>query len=235
MARHLLRLPPSADPSRAASLRAAAGGASARGDAGAAAHYLRRALEEPPSEGERAVVLYELGVAEALRDLGEPDSDLGVALEAELLAMGFHEFTSTELAAPHWDRRLSQLQAGEELDPLTLACLVIALAASLGPAAAAIRLADRVLNTTRLEQPNSVVPGLIGNGLIYAGAPSRLSLAPRSGARGSGPRRGMSCVRRSTRRHVRGRADWPIARMRSSSPRALVRAVTGGCCLGESR
>ena len=225
VARHLLRLAPSADPSRVVSLRGAARGASARGDAGAAAHYLRRALEEPPSEGERGVVLYELGVAEAtdrqrdwfdghlreamaatsdlvsrarialdlgrarasfgdfraaaevldeaLRDLDDPDSDLGIALEAELLAMGFHEFTSTELAAPYWDRRLSQLEAGEQLDPLTLACLVIAFAASLGPAAAAIGLADRVLRTSRLEQPNSVVAGLIGNGLIYAGALSR--------------------------------------------------------------
>ena len=65
VARHLLRLPPSADSARVTVLRAAARGASARGDAGAAAHYLRRALEEPPSEEERGGVLYELGVAEA--------------------------------------------------------------------------------------------------------------------------------------------------------------------------
>src|SRR5947209_5568578 len=62
VARHLLRLPPSADSERVAVLRAAARGASARGDAGAAAHYLRRALEEPPDEEERGVALYELGV-----------------------------------------------------------------------------------------------------------------------------------------------------------------------------
>jgi DNA-binding CsgD family transcriptional regulator len=225
VARHLLRLPPSADSARVTALRAAARGASARGDAGAAAHYLRRALEEPPSEEERGVVLHELGVAEAtdrqrdcfdshlleamaatrdqghraqialalgrarasfgdfrasaevldaaLRGLDDPDGELGVALEAELLAMSFHEFTSTKLGAPHWDRRFSQLEAGEELDPLTLACLVIAIAASRGPAAAAIRLADRVLGASRFDQPNSVVAGQIGNGLIYAGAPSR--------------------------------------------------------------
>ena len=65
IARHLLPLPPSADLARVAVLRAAARGASARGDAGAAAHYLRRALEEPPGEEERGAVLYELGVAEA--------------------------------------------------------------------------------------------------------------------------------------------------------------------------
>ena len=149
VARHLLRLPPAGDPARVAALRAAARGASARGDAGAAAHYLRRALEEPPADEERGVLLYELGVAEAtdrqrdhfdahlreamalvrdpaargqialdlgrarasfgdfrasaevldeaLRGLDDPDGELGVALEAELMAMAFHEFTSTEL------------------------------------------------------------------------------------------------------------------------------------------
>jgi hypothetical protein len=224
VARHLLRLAPSADSARVAVLRAAARGASARGDAGAAAHYLRRALEEPPSEAERGVVLYELGVAEAtdrqrdsfdshlreamaatrdpgparrsrstwaarasfgdfralaevlddaLRGLDDPDDELGVALEAELLAMSLHDFTSTALGAPHWDRRFAQQEAGEELDPSTLACLVIAIAVSRGPAAAAIRLADRVLDASRFDQPNSVVAGQIGNGLIYAGAPSR--------------------------------------------------------------
>ena len=225
VARHLLRLPPAGNPARVAALRAAARGASARGDAGAAAHYLRRAIEEPPTDAERGVLLHELGVAEAtdrqrdrfdthlreamaavrdahvrarialdlgrarasvgdfrasaevleeaLRSLEDPESDLGVALEAELMAMGFHEFTSTELAAPYWERRLSQLQDGEELKPATLACLVVAIAASRGPAAAALRLADRVLDARWLGEPNSVVAGLLGNGLIYAGAPSR--------------------------------------------------------------
>ena len=225
VARHLLRLPPSADSARVAVLRAAAHGASARGGAGAAAHYLRRALEEPPSEVERGVVLYELGVAEAtdrqrdcfdghlreamaetrepepraqialalgrarasfgdfrasaevlddaLRGLDDPDGELGVALEAELLTLSLHEFTSTEFGAPHWVRRFGQLEAGDELDPSTLACLVMAIAMSRGPAAAAIRLADRVLESSRFDQPNSVVAAQIGNGLIYAGALSR--------------------------------------------------------------
>ena len=225
VARHLLPLPPSADLARVSVLRAAARGASARGDAGAAAHYLRRALEEPPGEEERGAVLFELGVAEAtdrqrdcfdghlreamvktrdpgsraqialalgraqasfgdfrasaevlgdaVRDLGDPDGELGIALEAELLTLSFHEFTSTELGAPHWERRFAQLDAGGELDPSTLACLVMAIAASRGPAEAAIRLADRVLAAHRFDQPNSVVAATVGNGLIYAGAPSR--------------------------------------------------------------
>src|SRR5215207_1286902 len=225
VARHLLRLPASAKPGRVAVLRAAARGALARGAAEAAARYLRRALEEPPTAEERGAALHELGVAEAtarqrdrfeghlreaivvtrdpraraqialdlgralaatgdfrasvevlddaLRGLDHPDGELGVALEAELLAMAFHEFTSTELAAPHWDRRFRQLEAGEELDSSTLACLVLAMAASRGPAAAAIRLAERVLDSSRLDEPNSVVAGMVGNGLVYAGAPSR--------------------------------------------------------------
>ena len=86
-------------------------------------------------------------------------ASLGVALEAELLALSLHEFTSTALGAPHWDRRFAQLEAGEELDPSTLACLVMAIAVSRGPAAAAIRLADRVLDSSRFDQPNSVVAG----------------------------------------------------------------------------
>jgi DNA-binding CsgD family transcriptional regulator len=112
-------------------------------------------------------------LAGALRGLEDTDGELGVALEAELLAMSSHEFTSTGLGAPYWERRLSQLDAGEELDPSTMACLVMAIAVSRGPASAAIRLADRVLDSAWSDQPNSVVAGLLGNGLIYAGAPSR--------------------------------------------------------------
>jgi DNA-binding CsgD family transcriptional regulator/tetratricopeptide (TPR) repeat protein len=150
--------------------------------------HLREAMAETRDPGRRAQIALALGRArasfgdfrssaevldEALRGLDDPDGELGVALEAELLAMSFHEFTSTRLGAPHWDRRFAQLEAGDQLDPSTLACLVIAIAASRGPAAAAIRLADRVLDASRFDQPNSVVPGQIGNGLIYAGATSR--------------------------------------------------------------
>ncbi len=225
VARHLLRLPPAADRARVAALRDAARDASARGATAAAAHYLCRALEEPPAEEERGAVLHELGVAEAtdrqrdrfdghlrealaatddsdrraqialdlgralascgdfgasaevleagLRGVEEPEAQLGVALEAELLAMAFHDFTSSGVAAPHWNRRFEQMEAGLDLDPAILACLALAIAASRGPAAAAIRLADRVLATSRLEWPNSVLAGMIGNALIYAGAVSR--------------------------------------------------------------
>src|SRR5829696_652251 len=256
VARHLLRLPASAKPGRVEVLRAAARGALARGAAEAAARYLRRALEEPPTAEQRGAALHELGVAEAtarqrdrfeghlreaivvtrdpraraqialdlgralaatgdfrasvevldeaLRGLDHPDGELGVALEAELLAMAFHEFTSTELAAPHWDRRFRQLEAGEELDSSTLACLVLAMAASRGPAAAAIRLAERVLDASNLDELNSVVAGMVGNGLIYAGAPSH------------GGRFYDGTIATATRRGSRMTAAWQLV-MRSDA------------------
>jgi DNA-binding CsgD family transcriptional regulator len=225
MARHLLRVPPAADPARVAILRCAARHAAASGAASAAAHYLRRALEEPPGPGDRAAVLRELGVAEAtdrqrdrfephlreamaatgdcraraeialelgralaacgefnasvgvldhaLRDLAGTDDHLGSALEAELLSMAAHDFTSTAVATARLERRFAQLDAGEPVHPWIGACLVHALATSRGPAAEALRLADRVLDADPLDERNSVVAGMLGNGLVYAGAPTR--------------------------------------------------------------
>jgi DNA-binding CsgD family transcriptional regulator len=225
VARHLLCLPPAGDQERVAVLRSAARHASASGAAGAAAHYLRRALEEPPDKHDRGAVLHDLGVAEAtdrqregferhlreamaatvdvrdrgeialelgralaavgdfrasvdvldgaLRDLGEREDRLGAALEAELLAMATHDFTSPGVATERWERRFAQLEAGEPVHPWIGACLVHALATSWGPAAEAIRLAERVLAADPLDEGNSVVAGMLGNGLIYAGAPTR--------------------------------------------------------------
>jgi DNA-binding CsgD family transcriptional regulator len=110
---------------------------------------------------------------EALRGVEDRSDDLSVALEAELLAMAFHEFTAAELAAPRWERRFAELDAGEELDPRILASLVLAIAAARGPARRAIDLAEGVLAVSRLDEPNSVVAGCLGNGLIYAGSPTR--------------------------------------------------------------
>ena len=223
--RHVLRLPAAGDPARVSVLRAAAREAAARGAADAAINYLQRALEEPPAEHERCLVLHELGLAEAadrrrdefeahlhaaiaqtedpvlcsqisldlgraLASCGEfrgsveifhealggvPDrkDELGVALEAEMLAMAFHEFTCTELVAPYWERRFAELEGGERLSPRTLAPLVVATAASRPPARAAIALAQRALEGELLAAPNSVIVGAIGNGLIYSGALSQ--------------------------------------------------------------
>jgi DNA-binding CsgD family transcriptional regulator len=61
---HLLRTEPAADPATVAALRAAAARASARGAPETASDYLRRALDEPPTErAVHAAVLLELGLA----------------------------------------------------------------------------------------------------------------------------------------------------------------------------
>ena len=63
LALHLLRSEPGGDPRVAARLHAAATAASGRGAPGAAADYLRRALDEPPDPADRSAILLELGVA----------------------------------------------------------------------------------------------------------------------------------------------------------------------------
>ena len=66
VAAHLLRTPPGGDPRVVVTLRDAARRAGSRGAAQSAVGYLRRAVAEPPPEGERAELLFELGSAEAL-------------------------------------------------------------------------------------------------------------------------------------------------------------------------
>ncbi|HET9470079.1 MAG TPA: hypothetical protein VFO24_03180, partial [Usitatibacter sp.] len=66
IAAHLLRSPAATDSAVVAVLREAARRAASRGDSKSAIAYLRRAAAEPPSAGERADLLRELGSAEAL-------------------------------------------------------------------------------------------------------------------------------------------------------------------------
>jgi DNA-binding CsgD family transcriptional regulator/tetratricopeptide (TPR) repeat protein len=99
VAGHLIGVDPSGDPDVVATLRDAAGRAMAGGDLGTATAYLRRAIDEPPPEGERVAVLAELGTAEALIDIEASVAHLREALEltdepalraaiAEILALG---------------------------------------------------------------------------------------------------------------------------------------------------
>jgi DNA-binding CsgD family transcriptional regulator len=67
VATHLLQTPPARNPATAAILRAAAASAAERGAPGTAIGYLRRALDEPPAEEERAAVLCDLGRWEMAR------------------------------------------------------------------------------------------------------------------------------------------------------------------------
>ena len=70
VAGQLLHTPPESVEEAVAPLRAAAREAAARGAPGSAARYLRRALEEPTSDAERAELLLELAAAES--SLGAP-------------------------------------------------------------------------------------------------------------------------------------------------------------------
>ena len=67
--RHLLLVPPAADPFAVSVLREAARSALARGAASEAVVYLRRALAEPPAPSERGDLLGELGAIERSVDL----------------------------------------------------------------------------------------------------------------------------------------------------------------------
>ena len=71
LAAHLLATDPDERPRVVATLRAAAVQAIAQGAPDAAVAYLRRALEEPPSEAERVGVLWELGRAEGMLTSGQ--------------------------------------------------------------------------------------------------------------------------------------------------------------------
>jgi len=68
VAAQLLRTSPRGDAAAVATLRDAATSAVRKGAPDSAIAYLRRALEEPPGEAERAGVLLELGLAEGLID-----------------------------------------------------------------------------------------------------------------------------------------------------------------------
>jgi DNA-binding CsgD family transcriptional regulator len=150
--------------------------------------HLREALSHARDPEQRTRIALDLG--RALASCGEfrlsvelfhetltagiaIDDTAAVALEAEMLAMAFHEFTCVPLIAPFWERRFAELHRGDPVAPAILAPLTVAVAASRGPAGDAIAIAERVLTSGELGAPNSVLVGAVGNGLIYAGALSR--------------------------------------------------------------
>jgi DNA-binding CsgD family transcriptional regulator len=81
VAGHLLAVPPRGERWVADLLRQAAGLASRRGDAASAAAYLRRALDERPSDQDRSQLLYELGWAESHIDVPSASEHLREAYE----------------------------------------------------------------------------------------------------------------------------------------------------------
>jgi DNA-binding CsgD family transcriptional regulator len=150
--------------------------------------HLRRARELARTPEQRRRIDIDLGRAlasygefrgsvqcfhQALVDDASTERADAIALEAELLTIAFHEFTATALAAPFWERRFADLDRGAFVAPELLAPLAVFVSASRGPGAAAIDLAERALASSRLDAPDSVLVGAIGNSLIYAGALAR--------------------------------------------------------------
>jgi DNA-binding CsgD family transcriptional regulator len=101
VAAHLLAAAPAGDAGRVETLRAAAAHASERGAPGTAATYLRRALEEPPPEGERAELLTDLGRWEI------PRQEFAAAEEHLLEAVAAPAAPAVHVRAAIWLGRLA--------------------------------------------------------------------------------------------------------------------------------
>jgi DNA-binding CsgD family transcriptional regulator len=129
--------------------------------------------------------------SEGLSSLDDRESDLALTLETELGAVALYDRCWDDIAEGARNRRLAQFEAGEDLTPTTLAGLLLPMSTMWGPAQRAIDLADRILASTRFEEPNSVMGAAIGNCLLYSGALSRagafydqaMTLSRRRGAR----------------------------------------------------
>jgi class 3 adenylate cyclase/DNA-binding CsgD family transcriptional regulator len=83
IAAHLLLSEPARDSFVVETLREAAARSLAQGVSDVAAAYLRRALDEPPAESERAALLFDLGRAELLIEGTAAVEHLGEAMELE--------------------------------------------------------------------------------------------------------------------------------------------------------
>lgn len=82
VAAHMLLMPRAGDPAVIETLKRAARTAGARGAPDSAATYLRRALEEPPTDGERADLLFDLGRVEVMVNGPQASEHLAAAREA---------------------------------------------------------------------------------------------------------------------------------------------------------
>jgi DNA-binding CsgD family transcriptional regulator len=121
VAPHLLASPPVGDAAVVESLRDAARCAMAHGVTASAAHYLERALREPPSDECRVELLVELGQAEASfapqRAIEHLEAAIGLARDPEQraeLAVGLgralHDAGRPEDACATFERGLAELQ-----------------------------------------------------------------------------------------------------------------------------
>ncbi|HEY8583323.1 MAG TPA: AAA family ATPase [Capillimicrobium sp.] len=110
---------------------------------------------------------------DGLAGLEDPDTPLGVRLDAEMMTTAYIDFAWRETSATETARRLAQLEAGAQLEAATIGSLLWPLATSIGPAQAVFDLVDRVVAVTRLDERGSAMPAQIGNNLMYSGALAR--------------------------------------------------------------
>jgi DNA-binding CsgD family transcriptional regulator len=173
VAAHLLLTHPDGDQQTVATLRAAARQALTRGDPGAAAHLLARALDEPPAPGERGYVLLELAHAEVQNGDVAAEGHIDEALQLlkapedrrpALTALGQLRFTigDHQAGAETMNEVLAQLDPGDPaLPPLLASYLTFnTFRASLHPIAQA-RLRS-VIEAARDGHP-PVDPGLLAH------------------------------------------------------------------------
>ena len=147
------------------------------------AQHFREALDATSDPGAKARIGYDLGrslaatgdfagavktFAAALRV--DPEGELAVTLEGELLCMAPYDFTQTADTLPLRERRLAELERGEALDVFRTSAMLLTIAASRGPAAAAIALAEPVRAQARFGDMHCIRVCALGNGLLYAGA-----------------------------------------------------------------
>jgi DNA-binding CsgD family transcriptional regulator len=134
-AAHLTLTAPNGDGFVSATLRAAAARASAQGSQVTAVSYLRRALEEPPPEGEVGAVLADLGLAERLVDSAASAQHLGQALELltdpemrSQIALTYSEslwFAASPAEAVHvLEQLIDEVDASSDLREQALAGLI---------------------------------------------------------------------------------------------------------------
>jgi DNA-binding CsgD family transcriptional regulator len=185
IAAHLLLTRPDGDQQTVATLRAAAAQALSRGDPGAAAHLLARALAEPPAEAERGHVLLELANAEIEHGdagaAGRIDQALGLpgapADQARALAaLGRLRFNlgEHEAAAAAMDQALALLKPEDPaFRPLLVSYLTSATFRSSLHLLAAERLRP-MIEAARIGRPPDD-PGLLAHlvlRLAFAAAPA---------------------------------------------------------------
>ncbi|MFG2794369.1 helix-turn-helix transcriptional regulator [Streptomyces sp. NPDC048419] len=122
IAAHLLRVPPSGDSKAVADLRKAAEQATARGTPGGAYTYLRRALEEPPTQDQYLEILAAAGQTALLVDFQAAAKHLQEALDrttdpvkradiAIMLGMAHLYQGEGDRSITVWSQALSQLPA----------------------------------------------------------------------------------------------------------------------------